>query len=149
MRDDATALAGLHILIVDDNISFLKLVSSMLTKLGVGQIYSAPDGKQALKMLYHSGDVSPINLIMCDLCMPHLDGLQLLRQTRFMQPAYPFLMVTGSADAQTVMEAKAAGVSGFLAKPFTLDELATKLTVVMRAMTESGQPNTLDWISND
>lgn len=149
MHDDATALAGLHILIVDDNIAFLKLVSSMLRKLGVGQIYSAPDGKQALKLLYHSGDVSPINLILCDLCMPHLDGLQLLRQTRFMQPAYPFLMVTGSADAQTVREAKAAGVSGFLAKPFTLEELKTKLTVVMRAMTESGQPNTLDWIDND
>lgn len=149
MREDETALAGLRILIVDDNNGFLKLVSSMLGRLGIGQIYTAPDGKQALKLLYAYGDLSPINLILCDLCMPHLNGLQLLRQTRFMQPAYPFLMVTGSADEQTVLEAKAAGVSGFLAKPFTLEELKTKLTVVMRAMADGGKPNTLDWIDND
>lgn len=149
MRKDENALAGLRILIVDDNNAFLKLVSSMLGRLGIGQIYIAPDGKQALKMLYSYGDLSPINLIMCDLCMPHLDGLQLLRQTRFMQPAYPFLMVTGSADEQTVLEAKAAGVSGFLAKPFTLEELKTKLMVVVCAMTAGGKPNTLDWIGND
>ncbi|MDH3701918.1 MAG: response regulator [Alphaproteobacteria bacterium] len=148
MREEETALAGLRILIVDDNDKFLKLVSSMLRRLRVGQVYTAPDGKYALKLLYDAGDVSPINLIMCDLCMPHLDGLQLLRQTRFMQPAYPFLMVTGSTDEQTVLEAKAAGVSGFLAKPFTLEELKSKLSVVMQAMTDGGAPNTLNWIDN-
>lgn len=149
MREEETALAGLRILIVDDNSKFLKLVSSMLRRLQVGRIYTAPDGKSALKMLYDAGDVSPINLIMCDLCMPQLDGMQLLRQTRFMQPAYPFLMVTGSADKQTVLEARAAGVSAFLAKPFTLEELKAKLTVVIHAMTDGGEPNTLNWIDTD
>ena len=111
MREEETALAGLRILIVDDNSAFLKVVTAMLKRIGVGQIYTAPDGKHALKLLYDAVDVSPINLILCDLCMPHLDGMQLLRQTRVMQPAYPFLMVTGVARQQTVLEAKAAGVS--------------------------------------
>jgi len=132
MRMNKTGLENLHLLVVEDENRFLNVVASMLRRLGIVHIYTAQDGNQALEFLNTSSDASLINLILCDWNLPHMNGLELLRRVRILKPTIPFIMVTGLTNNQAVLEARKAGVTGFLAKPFRLEELKKKLTVVLR-----------------
>ena len=60
-----------------------------------------------------------------DWNLPHVSGLELLRQIRASDPDLPFLMVTGASDRESVIVAKENGVTGYLAKPYSQDQTAT------------------------
>ena len=61
-----------------------------------------------------------------------MTGAQLLRQIRSVDPDMPFLMITGMADLHFVQEAKSFGVSGYLRKPFSRNDLQKKLSAMAR-----------------
>ena len=96
----------------------------------VYKVLVANDGVDALKFL----DGSHIDLIITDLHMPEMDGITLIRQVRQM-PAYqriPILFLTTESQAAKKMEAKEAGATGWIIKPFVPAKLIAALNKVIR-----------------
>lgn len=114
-----------RVLVVDDEDGPRRFVQSVLHDLGVGQVDSAGDGKQALERIVHAEQ--PFDLIVCDWMMPQLSGVEVLRHVRKAHPDLPFLMVTALATPKAVHKALEHGVSGYIAKPFTPDQLEEKV----------------------
>jgi DNA-binding response OmpR family regulator len=126
-----SSLDHLRIIIVDDQPSARGLLRSMLKDLHVHQVFEATDGSEAMAFIDNAADM--IDLVICDWNMPKTAGIEVLRQMRGAGGAMPFLMVSGRADQSSVLEAKAAGVSGYLAKPYSCKQLEAKLRGLMRA----------------
>ncbi len=122
----------LTVLLVEDNIEAMNLVRGMLKDLGLTQIYAAKNGLEALDFMGIADGTDAVDVILCDWNMPKLSGLDLLKQIRTRDPDLPFLMITGNADTDSVVEAKSYGVTGYINKPFSEDQLRKKLNQVSR-----------------
>lgn len=109
----------LKILLVDDNPHMRILLSEVLRAIGVRQIQEAGDGAEGLQMLRQHA----IDIIMTDLAMKPLDGIDFVRLLRRSpdspNPTCPVIMITGHSTQKRVHEARDAGVNEFLAKPIT------------------------------
>jgi two-component system, chemotaxis family, chemotaxis protein CheY len=127
---ETAIFVGMRILIVEDIFEAMNLLRTMLHDLGITQVFTAKDGKEALDFLGEFDE--EIDLIICDWNMPRMTGLELLRQVRTVDPDTPFLMVTGISDRDSVVTAKSAGVTGYIVKPYSSVQLAKKLTAVKR-----------------
>ncbi len=123
-------LQKLHILVVEDNPRTLKLIQAVLKDMGVGQVFTAKDGREAQTFLEAGGEL--INLIICDWNMPRMSGLDLLKQVRMTMPEMPFLMVTARGTIDSVIAAKKSGVSAYVVKPFSPAELEQKVVALAR-----------------
>jgi len=126
------AIAYMPILIVDDYGSMLATLRQMLRRLGFGNRFEATDGRMALKII----EQRRIELVISDLRMEDMDGLQLLRAVRASptRPSLPFILISGNADRATVTQAIEAGVTDFIAKPFTVETLSSKLHKIVGAL---------------
>lgn len=131
-NNENAKLEKARIMIVDDQADMRAMIKNMLTELGVTQIFEASDGKQALMFIDDALDL--IDVIICDWNMPNMSGVEVLRQLRSVDTALPFLMVTGRSDMVSVTEAKVSGVTAYISKPFSLDQLENKLKVVLGRM---------------
>jgi len=117
------------ILIVDDSESIREVVSFTLENEGY-KVLIAVDGKDALRFL----DGTLIDLIITDLHMPNMDGIELIKAVRGME-AYqriPILFLTTESQAAKKMEAKDAGATGWIIKPFVPAKLIAALNKVLR-----------------
>lgn len=107
----------LKILVVDDNHYVRVLVISILRAIGVQKIYEANDGAEGLQMMRDRD----IDIIMTDLSMQPLDGIDFVRLLRNSPDSpnrmVPVIMVTGHSTLSRITEARDAGVNEFLAKP--------------------------------
>jgi len=113
------------ILTVDDSASVRQMVRFTLSDAGY-TVIEASDGQDALRKL-----TGPVNLVITDLNMPRLDGLGLIRSLRA-NPAYkgvPIVMLTTESQESRKLEGKAAGATGWIVKPFTMQQI---LAVVKR-----------------
>ena len=120
---------GKKILIVDDSESIREVVSATLTNVGY-EVLSAIDGVDALNYV----DGEPIDLIITDLNMPNKDGIQLIREIRA-QDTYkftPILLLTTESQADKKKEAKLAGATGWIVKPFVQEKLLSTIKKVIR-----------------
>ena len=125
-------MEDLKILVVDDNFEALNLVRRMLEDAGINKIFTAMDGQQALDIIRATDGDGLVNLVLCDWNMPRMTGVQLLREIRTVDPDIPFLMMTGMAELKCVEEAKSFGVSGYIKKPFSANDLQKKLSAMAR-----------------
>ncbi|OQY00656.1 MAG: two-component system response regulator [Bacteroidetes bacterium 4572_117] len=117
------------ILIVDDSESIREVVSFTLENAGYNVIV-AIDGADALPHL----DGKVIDLLLTDLHMPNMDGINLIREVRKIE-AYkriPILFLTTESQRDKKIEAKAAGATGWIIKPFVPAKLLAAITKVMR-----------------
>ena len=121
----AVPYAGIKVLIVEDDAEARQSYRHMLGALGITQVFLSSDGRQG--MAFMDIELNDCDLVMCDWNMPKMTGVELLRQLRSVNPDVPFLMVTGRADAESVLEAKASGVTAYIRKPFSMNELRLKL----------------------
>ena len=131
-------MTGLHqldkknmpVLVVDDFATMRKIVKKCLTELGFMNIVEADDGSVALEKLQHDH----FQLIISDWNMPRMMGIDLLKAVRADEryKTVPFIMVTAEAQKQNVIEAAKAGVSNYIVKPFTADQLQSKLEAVFK-----------------
>lgn len=121
-------ISGLKILIIDDRLEARSILKNMLTNIGVTQVFEASDGREGLRFIDTAFDF--VDIIMCDWNMPGMDGISLLKQLRTVDPQFPFMLITGRGDITSVAEAKGAGVSGYILKPYSLLQLETKLRIV-------------------
>lgn len=131
-RPVASELETLQVLIVDDQPAAVGLIKAMLLGMGAPPAISVNDPRKALQLL-SSSDVL-FDVVLCDWRMPEMSGLELLKEVRVLRPELPFLMVTGAADAASVLAAKEHGASGYISKPFSADELRRKLAVIARVV---------------
>lgn len=117
------------IMVVDDSASVRQMVSFTLKNAGY-EVVEAVDGKDALTKM----DDTPVNMVITDLNMPNLDGLELIRGARA-NSAYKFIpivmLTTESQDAKK-QEGKAAGATGWIVKPFKPDQLLAVVKKVMK-----------------
>jgi two-component system chemotaxis response regulator CheY len=128
MSSTKLAFDRLRVLIIDDRKETRIMVKSMLGEMGITQIFEANDGREGLEFVDIAFDM--IDIILCDWNMPQMDGLQLLQQIRSVNSEMPFLLITGRSDQQSVIEAKGAGVTAYIRKPFSLNHLEAKLRIV-------------------
>ena len=128
-------MSQVSVLVVDDASFIRDLIKKGLRSHFPGmQIAEAADGRKAQQLLVkHTFD-----LILCDWEMPELSGLELLswlRQQAHYQST-PFIMVTSRGDKENVLQAIQAGVTDYIGKPFTQEQLTGK---VSKALSRSGR----------
>jgi two-component system, chemotaxis family, chemotaxis protein CheY len=103
------------ILVVDDSITMRQMVSLTLQKAG-HTVFEADSGINALKL----ADKERFDLIITDINMPGMDGLELIKELRMRQATKlkPILVLTTEMDADKKSAGRAAGASGWIVKPF-------------------------------
>jgi len=115
------------VLIVDDSAAIRKILQRMLRQAGLdlGAILEAGDGIEALEKLRGQ----PVGLILSDINMPNMDGIQLLNILKSSAEFkhVPVIMITTEGGEAKVMEAVQLGASGYVRKPFTVDQIKEKL----------------------
>ncbi len=121
-------LSTMRLLIVEDQLEARSMLRNMLMELGVNQIFEASDGRDALNFLDSAMDL--VDMVICDWNMPRMNGVELLRQLRTVNHDIPFLMITGRGDMQSVVEAKGSGVTAYIRKPFSPNQLEVKLRII-------------------
>ena len=116
----------IDILVVDDHESMRAILGTFLRAFGFLRIREAEDGTAALRAMAEA----PADIVIADLKMPQLDGIDFTRKLRSEATRWaltPVVMVTGHASAQRVAAARDAGVNEFIVKPVTGRVLADRL----------------------
>jgi two-component system chemotaxis response regulator CheY len=121
------------ILVVDDSAMMRKIVLRTLKMAEVefDKTLEAGDGVEALELLR----TNTVNLIMCDINMPNMSGLELLIQIKEEKLAagVPIVMVTTEGSEPQVKQAILAGARGYIRKPFTLDHIKNNVKPLLVA----------------
>jgi two-component system chemotaxis response regulator CheY len=122
----------LNVLIVDDSAAIRKILVRVLsqTDLPIKKVHEANDGSEALKIV-EGNDVS---LILSDINMPNVDGLELLTQLRS-SPKWKDLsvvMITTEGSQAKVLEAVQLGAKGYVRKPFTAEQIKEKVLACLK-----------------
>jgi CheY-like chemotaxis protein len=109
-----------HILVVDDELAVREITTETLRQIGY-RVTPCADGVEALACFTDKGDV---DLLVLDLVMPRLSGIDTLRELRQQGHDVPTIVVTGYADEPTCRTLQNLGIFRLLSKPFRLAELA-------------------------
>jgi two-component system chemotaxis response regulator CheY len=120
-------MEALRTLIVDDSSVMRKIVERALRQAGIplGKVMEAGNGSQALDILR----LQTVDLVLTDINMPVMDGLELVRQLHNLKQAreIPVLMISTEGSESRVMEAIACGARGYVRKPFTPEQMKRQL----------------------
>ena len=111
-----------RILVVDDEESMRQLLEIALGKDG-HRITLADSGKAATKLI----DQNSFDLVISDIKMPDMSGVDVLRHVKETEPGTPVIMVTAYASAETAVEGLRLGAYDYLTKPFKVDELKANI----------------------
>ena len=116
-------MQNLKTLIVDDSSVMRKIVARALQQCGVnsGEIIEAGNGVEALDVVRRE----KLDLVLSDINMPVMDGLEFVRQLQSVENArgVPVVMITTEGSESHVMEAISCGARGYIRKPFTPDQM--------------------------
>jgi len=126
----------LKALIVDDSALMRKLVDRALRQSGLvlDEVIEASNGLEALAALRRARDSGAgFDLIMCDINMPEMDGLVFLETMRAedLAPQVPVVMITTEGTEQHVLRAIANGARGYICKPFTGEQVKSRVLPLM------------------
>jgi two-component system chemotaxis response regulator CheY len=119
---------ALDVLIVDDSAAIRKILQRVLaqTDIALGDVLEAGDGIEALAVL----EKRKIGLVLSDINMPNMDGLQFLTSVRA-NPEWsgmPVIMITTEGSQEKVMDAVQRGAQGYVRKPFTAEQIKEKIS---------------------
>ena len=106
------------ILVAEDEANLRLVLQKELQRLG-HEVRVAPDGEAALRLL----EESSVDVLLCDINMPHMDGIELLRRVRERPNPPEAIMLTGYATVETALEAMKLGAYDYLSKPYRITEL--------------------------
>ncbi|MBY0430272.1 MAG: response regulator [Rhodospirillales bacterium] len=116
---------NMTVLVIEDNDFHVKLIKMVLRGIGVNQVEVKPNGKEAMDYISTKGFC--FDVIFCDLVMPEMNGLSVLEKVRSMNKTIPFVMVTAKSDVESVLAAKRLGVTAYVTKPFSPEQLLAKV----------------------
>jgi two-component system KDP operon response regulator KdpE len=118
--------APIRILVVDDEPPIRKLLRMGLTAQGY-EVIDAPNGRAALELLARKP-----NLVILDLGLPDIDGLDLLRQLRQREESLPIVVLSSRGDEAGKVAALDLGADDYVTKPFGMDELLARMRAALR-----------------
>lgn len=120
-------------LIVDDSSVMRKIVERSLRQAGIEPlvVFEAGSGTEGIEVLRSR----EVNLILSDINMPSMDGLEFVRRIQAQQLArgVPVVMITTESSEQHVKEAIDAGATGYIRKPFTTDQVKQKVVPLLQS----------------
>jgi DNA-binding response OmpR family regulator len=119
----------MHILVAEDDLPVAKFLSSGLE----GERYDvrlATDGAEVLRLLADG----PCDLLVLDLNLPGISGLEVLQRVRSERPRLPVLILTGSARVEDRVSGLDSGADDYLTKPFAFSELVARVRALLRRM---------------
>ncbi len=115
------------IMVVDDNANTVKLMNAVLKRAGYNVI-SAYDGREALQLL----DTKHVDLILLDLMMPNMDGLELATMIREAGMNIPMIMITAKGTAVDKRRGFVAGTDDYMVKPVDEQEMLLRISALLR-----------------
>jgi two-component system chemotaxis response regulator CheY len=118
-----------YVIVLEDSVPNRNILVSILNKIGFDCLVGK-NGMDGLKYLQKCEDEKlNLVLIISDIMMPQLDGIEFLNETRKRDVfrKTPFLIVSATSDSSNIIEAKRKNVAGYLLKPITLDQIKVKL----------------------
>ncbi|TAL09584.1 MAG: response regulator [Nitrospirae bacterium] len=123
-----------RVLVVDDVEIVRKSIRTTLANAGY-EVVEAENDEQAIRVMREMTDMLPVDAILSDLRMPHINGTELIAYFRRQYPMIPVVVLTGYPDVELAVSLMRQGVMDFLVKPVLQNEL---LTVVKRAVEQKG-----------
>jgi DNA-binding response OmpR family regulator len=124
-----------HILVVDDERAIRRLLRLYLTEAGY-TVTDAADGGSALEQVRHGG----IDLVLLDLMLPGVDGLDVCRRLRESNGYIPIIMVTARDDEASRVAGLELGADDYVTKPFSGREVVARVRAVLRRITMPDDP---------
>jgi two-component system chemotaxis response regulator CheY len=125
-------MSQIRTLIVDDSSVMRKIVERSLRQAGLETVvvYEAGSGTEGLDLLR----AKKVDLILSDINMPSMDGLEFLRQLRAqnLAPGVPVVMITTESSEEHVKQAILAGAQGYIRKPFTADQVKERVLPLLQ-----------------
>ncbi len=126
-------LLGLgRVLIVDDEANIRKIIRMALTKTGY-DVVEASDGEKAIEVLGADDNPLVVDLILCDLRMPHFNGMETIAYFRSRYPSVPVIVLTGYPDDRVAATLLQQGVADYLVKPVPKVELLASVAAAMES----------------
>ena len=124
-------MSQIKALIVDDSSVMRKIVERSLRQAGLdlSSVLEAGNGAEALGLL----DTNPVDLILSDINMPVMDGLEFVRQLQTVDKlrGIPVVMITTEGSESNVVQALSLGAKGYIRKPFTPDQVKEHVLPVL------------------
>ena len=128
-----------RILVVDDEESIRDLLRLVLTGEGYS-VVTANDGEEAIEHL----EAQRFNLVITDLVMPKVNGIEVLRAAKRLDPNYPVIVITGYPSVETVTELVRLGAGDYLTKPFNVDVVIVTVAKLLEMGRVNGEPGSGD-----
>ncbi|MFC1476286.1 response regulator [Candidatus Zixiibacteriota bacterium] len=129
---------SIHVMLVDDEVQFLDSMKRVLQRRNM-EISTAKSGNEALELLLES----LVDVVVLDLKMPGMDGLEVLRRIKIGFPSVEVIVLTGHPSVETALEVINLGANEYLKKPPEIDDLVTAIRKLyderQHAMTERQQ----------
>lgn len=124
----------MRVLFVDDEVEFLQLMEKRLSRRGM-EVSTAPDGQSALDMLdavlSEGGEM--FKVVVMDVRMPGMDGLETLRHMKAKAPELPVILLTGHACMGVAVQGMDLGAYDYMLKPVSISELIIKMEEAARS----------------
>ena len=111
-----------RLLIAEDEANLRLVLQKELQRLGY-RVQAAPDGEAALRKLEESN----VDVLLCDINMPRMDGMELLRRVHERPNPPEVIMLTGQGTIETAVEAMRIGAYDYLTKPYSINELDVRV----------------------
>ncbi len=124
-----------RILLVEDDPQVGELVKRFLEKEGF-QVHWVRSGREALDRVWEGARP---DLVVLDRGLPDVEGLEVLKELRSLDPLLPVLLLTGRADEDSRVEGLLEGADDYLGKPFSLKELLARLKALLRRSGKEGR----------
>jgi len=123
---------ALRVLIVDDSSVMRKILDRSLRQAGleIKEVFEASNGVEALARMQQTR----VDLILSDINMPAMDGLELVRQFQAVENAkgVPIVMITTEAGESQVLQALSSGARGYIRKPFSPDQIKERIIPLLQ-----------------
>ncbi len=111
-----------RLLIAEDEANLRLVLQKELQRLGY-RVHAAPDGEAALRQLEENN----VDVLLCDINMPRMDGMELLRRVSERPNPPEVIMLTGQGTIETAVEAMKNGAHDYLTKPYSIKELDVRV----------------------
>jgi two-component system chemotaxis response regulator CheY len=131
LAGDEYSLMAIRALIVDDSSVMRKIVERSLVQAGIemSEVFQAGNGAEGLAVLQDN----KVDLILCDINMPVMDGLEFIKQLAGVENAkgVPVVMITTEGSEAHVVQALSCGARGYIRKPFTPEQVKEHVIPVL------------------
>ena len=121
-----------RVLVVDDEADVRKAVNLALTKSGY-DVVEADDGKKAVEVINSDDNALCVDVVICDIRMPRVNGVEAIAYFRRNFPTLPIIVLTGFPDVQLATSLLKQGVADYVVKPVERDTLAAAVDAAMKS----------------